>query len=198
VNERTVVNTFAPLPAPAVEAGSVVAVSCNPSHGFSKINQASIRLVTGLGVAGDAHFGQTVQHLVRVRDNPGMPNLRQVHLIPFELFEELRAAGFTVTPGEVGENVTTKGINLLKLPKGTRLHLGDTAVVELTGLRTPCRQLDRFQPGLLAEMTGRDEQGNLLIKSGVMGIVLISGTVRPDDTIRVALPQEPGQPLGKI
>jgi MOSC domain-containing protein YiiM len=180
------------------EPGVVVAVSAGPGHNFSKPNKESIRLIAGMGVAGDAHFGATVQHLVRVRDNPSRPNLRQVHLIHSELFEELRGLGFDIVPGEVGENVTTRGIDLLHLPASTRLHLGGAAVVELTGLRTPCRQIDRHQAGLLAAMRGQDERGNLVIKSGVMGTVIAGGTVKPSDIIRVELPPEPHQPLSKI
>jgi len=197
MNERaTITDSFVPLP--ALGQGVVVAVSSSPSHNFSKANRDSIRLVAGLGVAGDAHFGHTVQHLVRIRDNPASPNLRQVHLIHSELFGELHTGGFAIVPGEIGENVTTKGVDLLKLPKGARLHLGDTAIVELTGLRTPCRQLDRHQAGLLAAMKGEDGQGKLIIKSGVMGMVLAGGTVKPNDVIRVELPAEPHHPLGKI
>jgi MOSC domain-containing protein YiiM len=195
MNERATIDKF--VPAESV-AGVVVAVSTSPRHEFSKTNKDSIRLVAGLGVAGDAHFGATVQHLVRVREDPGRPNLRQVHLIHSELFEELRPQGFDLVPGEIGENVTTRGVDLLKLPKGTRLHLGDTAVVELTGLRTPCRQLERHQAGLLAAMRDQDQEGNLVIKSGVMGMVLASGTVKPNDPIRIELPDEPHQRLGKV
>jgi hypothetical protein len=196
MNERANIAGGVPLKA-ETGTGVVVAVSTSPGHNFTKANRESIRLVAGMGVAGDAHFGVTVQHLVRIRDNPSQPNLRQVHLLHSELFDELRAQGFAIVSGEVGENVTTKGVDLLNLPKGTRLHLGETAIVELTGLRTPCRQLERHQTGLLAAMRGQDERGNLVIKSGVMGIVLAGGEVRPNDAIRVELPEE-RQPLGKI
>ncbi len=198
MNERANIADGIALPEQAVGAGVVVAVSASPRHDFSKTNRESIRLVAGLGVAGDAHFGVTVQHLVRIRDNPAQPNMRQVHLVHSELFEELRAGGFHLVPGEIGENVTTRGVDLLKLPQGTRLHLGESAIVELTGLRTPCRQLDRHRSGLLAAMRGQDSEGNLLIKSGVMGRVLAGGTVKPDDAIRIELPPEPHRRLGKI
>src|SRR5690242_15777233 len=130
--------------------GTVMAVSCSPTHTLSKPNQQSIRLLTGLGVEGDAHLGETVKHRSRVARDPSQPNLRQVHLIHAELHDELQAAGFTVSAGQMGENITTRGIDLLLLPTGTRLHFGNTAVIEVTGLRNPCTQLDDFQSGLMA------------------------------------------------
>lgn len=175
--------------------GIVIAVSRNAAHTFSKTTQASIRLLPGLGVEDDAHMGVTVKHRSRVARDPDQPNLRQVHLIHAELMDELRAAGFAVSVGQIGENVTTQGIDLLGLPTGTRLHLGDAAVVEVTGLRNPCSQLDDFQPGLMAATLGRDEQGRLIRKAGVFGIVLAEGTVRPSDSVRVELPPEPRRPL---
>ena len=153
-------------------SGTVQAVSCSPTHPFAKPNQESIRLLAGLGVEGDAHLGKTVQHRSRVARDPSQPNLRQVHLIHAELHDELRAAGFAVSAGQRGENVTTRGIDLLGLPTGTRLRLGKTAIVEVTGLRNPCLQLDRFQSGLMAAVRGRDERGALIRKAGVMAIVL--------------------------
>jgi hypothetical protein len=134
----------------ATSAGIVSAVSRDTTHNFTKPNVDSIELVASLGVKGDAHWGETVQHLVRVREDPSKPNLRQVHLIHGELHDELRARGFAVGPGTIGENITTRGLDLLSLPRGTRLHIGADAVVEITGLRTPCRQIERFQAGLLA------------------------------------------------
>ncbi len=175
--------------------GTVTAVSRSANYTFSKPNQASIRLLAGLGVEGDVHMGATVKHRWRVAHDPDSPNLRQVHLIHAELFEELGAAGFAVLPGQTGENITTRGIALLDLPVGTRLHLGDTAVVELTGLRDPCRQLDTFQPGLMAAVLDHDMQGNLVRKAGVMSIVLASGVVKPGDPIVVELPPLPHRPL---
>ncbi len=127
----------------------VVGVHAAPAHSFSKDSQDSIRLVEGLGVEGDAHLGRTVQHRSRVRRDPTQPNLRQVHLIHAELLDELAGLGFTVRPGDVGENITTRGVDLLALPRGTRLRLGASAVLEITGLRNPCRQLDTFTPGLM-------------------------------------------------
>ena len=175
--------------------GAVIAVSRSAAYTFSKPNQECIRLLTGLGVEGDAHMGETVKHRSRVARDPTQPNLRQVHLIHAELHDELRAAGFTVSAGEMGENVTTRGIDLLALPTGTRLCLGETAVVEVTGLRNPCVQLDHFQSGLMSAVLGRDEHGNLVRKSGIMGIVVNGGEVRPGDTIHVELPPEPHKAL---
>ncbi len=174
-----------------MSGGRVVAVSRSGSHTFSKPNQASIVLVQGLGVDGDAHSGKTVQHRSRVARNPAEPNLRQVHLIHAELHDELRAVGFEIAPGQMGENITTRGVDLLGLATGARLRLGDTAVVEVTGLRNPCDQLDGVQPGLMAATLGRDEQGNLVRKAGVMAIVLVGGVVRPGDPIAVELPAPP-------
>lgn len=176
----------------------VVAVSVNGDHTFSKSNQESINLLAGLGVDGDAHLGMTVQHRSRVAIDPTQPNLRQVHLIHTELFDELREAGFAVSAGQMGENITTSGIALLALPTGTRLHLGETAIIEVTGLRNPCKQLDDFQQGLLSAVLGRDEYGALIRKAGIMGIVLVGGIVRPTDVIQVALPSEPHHPLDRV
>ena len=178
--------------------GVVTAVSCSATHTFSKVKQESIRLLAGLGVKGDAHSGETVKHRSRVAQDPTQPNLRQVHLIHAELHEELQAAGFDVSAGQMGENITTRGVDLLHLPTGTRLHLGAEAVVELTGLRNPCAQLERLQTGLLEAVLDRDAQGQLIRKAGVMGIVLASGEVCPADPIRVELPPEPHQPLQPV
>ncbi len=179
-------------------SGVVTTVSRSATHTFTKLNQESIRLIVGLGVEGDAHMGVTVKHSSRVAVDPTQPNLRQVHLIHAELHDELRAAGFVVSAGQMGENVTTRGVNLLGLPTSTRLHLGDAAVVELTGLRNPCAQLDRFQSGLMAAVLGRDEHGKLIRKAGVMGIVVVGGEVRPGNPIRIELPPEPHQPLDRV
>ena len=171
--------------------GIVIAVSRDATHRFSKENVDCIRLIAGHGVEGDAHAGVTVQHLSRIAQNPNQPNLRQIHLIHAELHDELRANGFTVAPGEVGENITTRDIDLLALPRGTRLRLGNDAVVEITGLRNPCLQLDRFQSGLMQAVLDRGLKGELVRKSGVMGVVVAAGEVRRDDPISVALPPEP-------
>lgn len=178
--------------------GAVIAVSCSPAHTFSKPNQENIRLLSGLGVEGDAHLGVTVKHRSRVARDPGQPNLRQVHLIHAELHDELQAAGFVVSAGQMGENITTRGIDLLGLPTGTRLHLGKTAVIEVTGLRNPCLQLDHFQQGLMAAVLDRDEHGELVRKAGIMAIVLTDGEVRPGDSIVVELPPEPHLPLKPV
>src|SRR5438128_988225 len=178
--------------------GIVTAVSRSATHTFSKPNQESIRLLAGLGIEGDAHMGATVKHRSRVAKDPEQANLRQVHLIHAELLEELRAGGFDVCAGEMGENVTTQGIDLLGLPTGTLLHLGEQAVVEVTGLRNPCAQLDKLQPGLMAANLSRDEEGNLIRKTGVMSIVVEGGEVKPGDPVRVVLPPEPHVPLQKV
>lgn len=170
---------------------SVVAVARDQHHHFTKPLCMSIRIVAGLGVEGDAHSGVTVKHRSRVARDPTVPNLRQVHLIHEELFAELRDAGFPVAPGDLGENVTTRGIDLLALPAGTRLQLGDTAIVEVAGLRNPCVQIDRFQAGLMKAVLGRDASGNLVRKTGVMCLAIADGDVHPGDPIRVVLPAEP-------
>ncbi|CAN5884895.1 MOSC domain-containing protein [soil metagenome] len=176
----------------------VTGVSRDGKHAFSKAPRDGIRLLAGLGVEGDAHAGRKVQHRSRVAIDPTQPNLRQVHLIHAELFDELWATGFDVSVGELGENITTYGLDLLNLPRGTRLHIGKSAMLEVTGLRNPCAQLDAFRPGLLAAVLGRDEDGNLVRKAGIMSIVLEGGEVRPGDTIRVELPPEPHQKLERV
>jgi MOSC domain-containing protein YiiM len=176
----------------------VTAVSRSTSHTLVKSNQDSIRLVAGLGVDGDAHQGATVKHRSRVARDATQPNLRQVHLIHAELHEQLRTAGFAVSAGQMGENITTQGIDLLALPPGARLCLGAAAVVEVTGLRNPCAQLDRVQRGLMAATLDRDEHGNLVRKAGIMGVVVTGGEVRPGDTIRVEFPPQPHRPLAPV
>ncbi|WP_406300631.1 MOSC domain-containing protein [Embleya sp. NBC_00888] len=158
----------------------------------------SIRLLAGLGVEGDAHLGVTVQHRSRVAADPTQPNLRQVHLIHAELFEELAEAGFTVAAGELGENVTTRGVDLLGLPTGTLLRLGAEAVVEVTGLRNPCPQINAFQDGLLKAVVGRDEAGGIVRKAGIMAIVRTGGDIRPGDAIAVELPAPPHRALERV
>ena len=179
-------------------SGTVTAVSRSGTHTMSKPNQESIQLVTGLGVAGDAHQGEMVKHRSRVRRDPTRLNLRQVHLIHAELHDELRDAGFAVSAGEMGENITTRGVDLLGLPVGTRLLMGDTAMVEVTGLRNPCAQLNGIAPGLMAASLDHDEEGNLVRKAGVMGVVVSGGEVRPGDVIRVELPPTPHKPLQPV
>ena len=179
-------------------AGIVTNVSRDAAHAFSKRGQDSIRLLSGLGVEGDAHMGVTVKHRSRVAQDPTQPNLRQVHLIHAELHDELNAAGFDVTPGAMGENITTQGIELLALPRGARLRLGDTAVVEVTGLRNPCNLLNQYRPGLMAAVLDRAEDGALIRKAGVMAVVLATGEVRPGDGIEVELPLVPFEPLKPV
>ncbi len=171
-----------------MKTAAVRAVHASTMHSFSKFAEPAIRLVAGLGVEGDAHAGTTVKHRSRIARDPSAPNFRQVHLLHVELFDELMSAGFTVWPGDLGENITTDGLDLLGLASGTRLHVGAEAVIEVTGLRNPCSQLDRFQPGLMAATLARDAQGRLVRKAGVMGIALAGGEVRAGDPIRVERP----------
>lgn len=178
--------------------GQVEAVSVGAGHTMSKTNAGRIRLLAGLGVDGDAHAGATVRHRSRVRRDPAQPNLRQVHLIHGELHDELRARGFDIGPGEMGENITTRGVELLALPAGARLRLGDEAVVEVTGLCNPCAQLDGVRPGLLKAVLDPDEHGELVRKAGVMGIVVTGGEVSPGDAVRVELPATPHEPLRPV
>ncbi|SEQ69727.1 MOSC domain-containing protein [Streptomyces radiopugnans] len=178
--------------------GTVVAVSSSSEHSFGKPNRESVTLLAGLGVEGDAHAGRTVKHRSRVAKDPTQPNLRQVHLIHEELFAEVGEAGFTVKPGELGENITTRGLDLLGLPTGTLLRIGAEAVVEVTGLRNPCPQIDGFQRGLLKRVVGRDEDGNVVRRAGIMGVVRAGGVVRPGDAIGVELPDGPHRPLEKV
>ncbi|MBI1340819.1 MOSC domain-containing protein [bacterium] len=173
----------------------VHAVSLNPEHGFSKAAARSVTLVAGLGIEGDAHSGPTVKHRSRVARDPSQPNLRQVHLLHRELFDELRALGHEVAPGALGENITTAGLDILSLPLGARLRLGEEAVVELTGLRNPCSQIEAFKPGLLRAVLDKTADGTVVRKSGVMSIVVSGGVVRPGDAIVVELPQPPHRPL---
>lgn len=168
--------------------GRVTHVARRPGHSFSKTLQDEIRLISGHGVEGDGHAGATVQHRSRVARDPAQPNLRQVHLMAGEFHDEVNGQGFAVAPGDLGENITTRDIDLLSLSTGARLHLGDEAVVEVTGLRNPCWQLDAFQTGLTAASLGRDAQGGLVRKAGIMGVVRTGGLVRPGDLIRIEAP----------
>ena len=176
----------------------VKAVAQAGSHRFSKTPQMWIRLLAGLGVEGDAHMGTTVKHRSRVACDPSQPNLRQVHLLHRELLDELATKGFTVGPGDIGENILTAGIDLLGLPTGAELRIGADATIRITGLRNPCLQLNKFQPGLMAATLDRDPAGNLIRKAGVMAIVLTGGEVRPGDAITVTLPDGPPIPLQEV
>ena len=175
--------------------GRVVSVSLSGSHTFSKELAENIRLLAGLGVEGDAHCGALVKHRYRVKQDPTQPNLCQVHLIHSELFEEVAAKGFRVVAAEMGENITTFGIDLLSLPTGTLLAIGDEAVVEVTGLRSPCFQIDRYQAGLMREMIEKTAKGKVVRKAGIMGIIIAGGEVKAGDPIRIELPQQPWRDL---
>jgi MOSC domain-containing protein YiiM len=176
----------------------VVALHVSATHTMEKFARDGITLLTGLGVEGDAHQGVTVKHRSRVAADPTQPNLRQVHLIHSELHDELRARGFEVPWGRMGENITTRGIDLLGLPRGALLRLGCDAAVEITGLRNPCTQLDGIAPGLMQALTDRDAEGGLIRKAGVMGIVIAGGVVRVGDAINVTLPAGPPQKLDRV
>ncbi len=177
----------------------IASVSLNPEHGFSKTPRTSITLIAGEGVEGDAHRGRTTQHLYLKRKDATLPNLCQVHLIGSELLAELDAKGFSLKPGDLGENVLTLGLDLLSLPAGTLLHLGPEAVVEVTGLRTPCSQIDAFRPGLQQHLWGpRDAANQKNRRAGVMSVVHAGGVVRAHDPIRVVLPKGPHVALGPV
>ena len=169
-------------------AANVIGVFKSKAHTFHKCSDKSISLKTGFGVVGDAHFGETVKHRSRVAKDPTQPNLRQVHLIHSELFDELTKKGFSVQAGDLGENITTQGIDLLGLSAETCLKIGEQAVVKITGLRNPCAQLDNFQRGLMKAVLDRDERGNLIRKAGVMGIVISDGEIKPGDRIEIKTP----------
>jgi MOSC domain-containing protein YiiM len=177
----------------------IASVSLSPKHGFSKQPQEFIRLLEGEGVEGDAHRGRTTQHIYRMKQDPTQPNLCQVHLVAVELLQELHAKGYEVRPGELGENILTEGLDLLALPLGTLLHLGPEAIVEVTGLRTPCSQIDRYQHGLQQHLWGpRDADGKKTRRAGIMSVVRVAGTVRAGDVLRVVLPPEPYQSLPAV
>jgi MOSC domain-containing protein YiiM len=179
-------------------SGRVEAVSQASVHRFSKQPRMWIRLLAGLGVDGDAHLGTTVQHRSRVARDPSQPNLRQVHLLHHELLDELKGQGFLIGPGDIGENILTRDVDLLGLPTGTVLRIGAAAEVRVTGLRNPCLQLDRFRPGLMAATLDRNASGALIRKAGVMGVVLADGEVRPGDLIEVVLPEAPHRRLQPV
>jgi MOSC domain-containing protein YiiM len=176
----------------------VESVSRSTIHGFHKAPEPSIRLIAGFGVEGDAHLGRTVQHRSRVAVDPSQPNLRQVHLIASELLSELADAGFDAYPGGLGENVTTRGLDLITLPRGTKLQLGPEALVEITGLRNPCKQIEDWQRGLLAAVLDHDAEGRLIRKAGIMGVVLEGGEVATGDAITVTLPPQPWAALERV
>jgi MOSC domain-containing protein YiiM len=178
--------------------GKVVAVARDSVHRFSKKVVSEIRIIDGLGVEGDAHLGGTVKHRSRVAIDPAQPNLRQVHLIHSELFDEVRAKGFNVHPADLGENITTVGIDLLALPRGTILRIGDGVELEVTGLRTPCHQINDFQPGLLSAVLSKGERGKIVRKSGIMAVVKTGGMVKAGDVIQSVYPEKPYLPLERV
>lgn len=173
----------------------VIAICKSERHAFSKSPTRQITLVAGHGIDGDSHAGTTVQHRSRVARDPSQPNLRQVHLMHAELFDELAALGFAVGPGDLGENITTEGVDLLALGEGTLLHIGAQAVVRVTGLRNPCKQIDAFQKGLMAATLAHDAHGNVVRKAGVMAVVETSGSIVAGDTIIIEPPSGPWRPL---
>ena len=177
---------------------SVIAVHRDSDHRFGKVSQDLVTLQRGVGVVGDAHAGVTVQHRSRVAADPTQPNLRQVHLMHAELFAELGGQGFDVRPGQLGENITTQGLDLLGLSRGARLHLGVTVVLEVTGLRNPCVQIDAFTPGLLKAVAYRDRDGSLVRKAGIMAVVLTGGDVAGGDAVIVGEPEGPHEPLDRV
>ena len=179
--------------------GKVIAVNKSPTHQVTKESFQSIEIITGLGVAGDAHMGKFVKHRSRVAADPTQPNLRQVHLIHTELFDELKEKGFQIEPGMMGENISTQGIDLLSLPRGTQLHIGnDNVCLEITGLRNPCIQLDGIQAGLMKAVLDKDENGKLIRKAGIMSIVISGGIINRGDHISIKLPSQPHYPLEKV
>ena len=177
--------------------GTVVAVHRNSSHSFSKESVEAIQVIEGVGVKGDAHSGRTVQHLSRVKIDPTQPNLRQVHLIHSELFEEVAQAGFDVRPGALGENITTAGIDLLALGRDTLLHIGPQVVLRVTGLRNPCAQIDTFAPGLLKQVAVKTDTG-IVRKAGIMTVALTGGKIRAGDIILTEPPSGPLIPLERV
>lgn len=176
----------------------ISSLSKSDIHSFSKRTCSSLLLEKGLGVRGDAHNGKMVKHRSRVAKDPTQPNLRQVHLIHSELLEELKKKGFNVNPGDLGENIMTIGIDLLSLPKDSILKIGDTAMIKITGLRNPCKQLDNFQKGLMKAVLDKDEEGNLIRKCGIMGIVLEGGEIKIEDSITIKFPPEPFVKLERV
>ena len=176
----------------------VIAVAKDGAHRFSKKLMSEICIVEGMGVAGDAHLGETVKHRSRVATNPSAPNLRQVHLIHSELFSEVRKRGFVVGAADLGENITTTGIDLLALPKGTILKIGQTVELEVTGLRNPCKQINEFQAGLLSAVLMKEANGNVIRKTGVMAVAKVGGLVKASDPIQLSYPMKPYFPLERV
>lgn len=178
--------------------GRVLSVAQDDTHRFSKTPTSEICIVAGLGIQGDAHAGVTVKHRSRVAADPTQPNLRQVHLMHAELFDELKIQGFNLRPADLGENITTEGVDLLSLPRDTLLRIGNDVLLQVTGLRNPCMQIDRFQPGLLKAVLLRQPNGELIRKAGIMTIVMAGGKVRAGDPIHVQYPMPPYLPLERV
>ena len=178
--------------------GKVHSLSISPQHTFSKVLTNQVEVIKGIGIKGDAHAGITVKHRSRVAKDPNQPNLRQIHLIHLELLKDLVQKGYTVQPGDLGENITTEGISLLDLPKDSILTFGETVKVQITGLRNPCHQIDKFQKGLLKEVVGRNEAGEIIRMAGIMGIVLEGGKISVNDEIQITYPPNPHQKLERV
>lgn len=178
--------------------GTVVSLSRSAKHRFSKKLEKRLRIVEGHGVEGDAHAGSTVKHRSRVAKDPNQPNLRQVHLIASELLEELSRKGFEIEAGDLGENILTVGIDLIALPKGTRLHIGVSVVLRITGLRNPCPQIEAFQEGLLSQMVEKTKDGSLILKTGIMSVVESGGEIIVGEAIQVELPAMPYVALERV
>ena len=172
-------------------SGSVIAVCSRDAHLFSKENRVEIELIKNFGINGDAHAGMYVKHRSRVKKNPKQLNLRQVHLIPIELLDEMKQHGYDLHPGDLGENITTSGIDLINLPLNSQINIGEEVILEVRGLRDPCKQIEDFKSGLLKKMITKDADGNLIRKTGIMTIVLGGGIVKPNDKIEVVLPKKP-------
>lgn len=181
-----------------MKAGLVQSVHRSPTHTMAKYSEDQISLIEGLGVDGDAHAGKFVKHRSRIHLLPRKPNLRQVHFIHNELIDELQSKGFKVAPGIMGENITTSGLDILGLPEGTILHIGETAKVRVTGLRNPCKQLDGIQNGLMKAVLDKTPSGELIRKAGIMSVVIEGGDIRPGDPIIVHLPEGPFKPLDRV
>ncbi|MEO0810129.1 MAG: MOSC domain-containing protein [Pseudomonadota bacterium] len=182
----------------SIETAHVISVAKSPTHTFSKVPCATINLIAGLGVEHDAHAGATVKHRSRVARDPSQPNLRQVHLMHVERFAELAAEGFTLKPGDIGENILTKGIDLLALPEDTEFHFASGAMLQIKGLRNPCHQLDDFMPGLMRAMLPKDASGKTILAGGIMAIVLASGEIRPGDDFQIVMPEPPYRTLRRV
>jgi len=181
-----------------MKSGKVHSLSSSAQHSFSKHTTHQVEVIKGIGIKGDAHAGVKVKHRSRVAKDPNQPNLRQIHLIHLELLKELVAKGYTVNPGDLGENITTEGISILNLPKDTILKIGENVAIQITGLRNPCHQIDKFQKGLLKEVVGKNDAGDIIRMAGIMAIVLEGGMIKVNDEILVELPALPHQKLERV